>query len=81
MFSIDPIHAVTNSDEWKRFLHEFNEFAYHRGGTPLLNQSPFVENHHVQKAYGARWQQFAGWVKKEDPSGRMLNPFFATLLS
>jgi hypothetical protein len=80
-FSIDPIHAYTDRHAWDRFLQEFNEFACQRNGTPLLNQSPFVEKRHVEAAYGERWQQFADWVKRGDPSGRMLNPFFAVLLS
>jgi hypothetical protein len=81
IFSIDPIHAVTNQDAWQNFLRQFNEFAYQRNGTPLLNQSPFVERKHVEAAYGQRWTQFCGWVRSVDPDGRMLNPFFAALLS
>jgi FAD/FMN-containing dehydrogenase len=71
----------TDRHAWDRFLQEFNEFAYQRNGTPLLNQSPFVEKRHVEAAYGARWRQFADWVTREDPTGRMRNPFFAALLS
>jgi FAD/FMN-containing dehydrogenase len=80
IFSIDPIHAYSDKPAWDRFLQEFNEFAYKRGGIPLLNQSPFVEKRHVQAAYGKRWQEFSDWVKTCDPDGRMLNPFFAALL-
>jgi hypothetical protein len=47
----------------------------------LLNQSPFVERRHVEAAYGARWKEFSARVKEADPQGRMLNPFFADLLS
>ena len=81
IFSIDPIHAYTDKPAWDRFLNEFNEFAYKRNGIPLLNQSPFVERRHVEAAYGARWAEFSQWVRQEDPGGRMLNPFFAGLLS
>jgi FAD/FMN-containing dehydrogenase len=81
IFSIDPIHAYTDKPAWDRFLKEFNEFAYKRNGIPLLNQSPFVERRHVEAAYGARWHEFSKWVRQEDPGGRMLNPFFAALLS
>ena len=81
IFSIDPIHASTNNDSWHAFLREFNEFAYQHGGVPLLNQSPFVERQHVEAAYGTRWREFSNWVRKTDPAGRMLNPFFAGLLS
>jgi FAD/FMN-containing dehydrogenase len=81
VFSIDPIHAYTDKPAWDRFLQEFNEFAYKRNGIPLLNQSPFVERRHVEAAYGARWKEFSARVKEADPQRRMLNPFFAGLLS
>jgi FAD/FMN-containing dehydrogenase len=81
IFSIDPIHAYTDRPAWDRFLKEFNEFAYTRNGIPLLNQSPFVERRHVEAAYGARWSEFSQWARQQDPQARMLNAFFATLLS
>jgi len=81
IFSIDPIHAATDKPAWDRFLCEFNEFAYKRQGIPLLNQSPFVARRHVEAAYGKRWGEFSQWVRQQDPQARMLNPFFADLLS
>ena len=81
IFSIDPIHASTDNAAWFEFLKRFNDFAFERNGIPLLNQSPFVERKHVEAAYGARWKEFSNWVRAEDPHGRMLNPFFAALLS
>jgi len=81
IFSLDPIHAVTDLAAWQNFLKEFNEFAAQRNGIPLLNQSPFVESRHVEAAYGARWLTFSEWVRSMDPKGRMLNPYFAGLLS
>jgi len=81
IFSIDPIHAYADKPTWDRFLKEFNEFADKRNGIPLLNQSPFVEMRHVEAAYGARWREFSARVKAADPQRRMLNPFFADLLS
>ena len=81
IFSIDPIHASTDDAAWHHFLRRFNEFAYQRGGIPLLNQSPFVERRHVEAAYGRRWVDFSAWVRSVDPDGRMRNPFFAELLS
>ncbi|HEY1766618.1 MAG TPA: FAD-binding protein [Terracidiphilus sp.] len=81
VFSLDPIHAVTDLAPWQNFLREFNDFAYQRKGIPLLNQSPFVERKHVEQAYGQRWFDFSAWVRSVDPTGRMLNPFFAELLS
>lgn len=81
IFSIDPIHAVTDTVAWFEFLKRFNDFAFERQGIPLLNQSPFVERKHVEAAYGSRWNEFSDWVRAEDPQGRLLNPFFAALLS
>jgi hypothetical protein len=81
VFSIDPIHACTNRADWERFLQEFNVFAYERNGVPLLNQSPFVDRLQVTAAYGTRWEEFSARIKEMDPDGRMLNPFFAALLS
>jgi FAD/FMN-containing dehydrogenase len=81
VFSIDPIHAPTNLDQWHDFLKAFNDFAFQRNGVPLLNQSPFVERKHVENAFGQRWTEFSDWVREVDPQGRMLNPYFASLLS
>lgn len=81
VISIDPIHASTDEAAWHEFLRRFNDFAYERKGIPLLNQSPFVERKHVEAAYGERWSAFSEWVRSVDPDGRMLNPFFAGLLS
>ncbi len=81
VFSIDPIHASTDNTAWDAFLQAFNDFAFQRGGIPLLNQSPFVQRQHVQTAYGQRWTQFSAAVRSMDPQGRMLNPYFAALLS
>ncbi len=81
VFSIDPIHAVTDQAAWDKFLVAFNEFASQRNGIPLLNQSPFVTREQVEAAYGQRWTDFSKWVYKSDPAGRMTNPYFAALLS
>lgn len=80
IFSIDPIHASTDNDAWHYFLQQFNDFAAQRNGIPLFNQSPFVNQRHVEAAYGARWIDFAQRIRTVDPNGRMLNPFFASLL-
>ena len=81
IFSLDPIHASTDNTAWFAFLNAFNDFAYQNHGIPLLNQSPFVQQQHVAAAYGQRWVQFSAAVRAADPTGRMLNPFFAALLA
>lgn len=82
IISIDPIHAYSERDKgaWEFFLQEFNAWAHQRGGTPLLNQSPFVQKAHVVAAYGERWQRLSKWIRTVDPNGRMLNAFFKELL-
>ena len=82
VLSLDPIHSFhsDDEDEWYDFLRAFNDWAYERGGIPLLNQSPFVERRHCVAAYGDRWKQFSDWVRAVDPDRRMLNQFFADLL-
>jgi FAD/FMN-containing dehydrogenase len=79
-FSIDPIHAVTDQEQWENFLRQFNTWASERGGTPLFNQSPFITKPQVQQAFGQRWTEFSNWVRSVDPDGRMLNPFFEKFL-
>jgi len=81
IFSIDPIHAVTDQNAWDNFLQAFNEFSAQRNGIPLLNQSPFVQRKHLEAGYGQRWLDFSKWVSTMDPDGRMINPFFAELLA
>ena len=81
IFSIDPIHAPTDLTTWQAFLQAFNNFASQQNGIPLLNQSPFVTQAQVQAAYGQRWLQFSTFIRTADPNGRMLNPYFAALLS
>jgi hypothetical protein len=81
IFSIDPIHAPTDLGAWQAFLKAFNDFAAQRNGIPLLNQSPFVTQAQAAAAYGQRWQQFSNAVRSADPGARMLNPYFAALLS
>lgn len=81
IFSIDPIHAVTDQSAWDNFLVAFNDFASRRNGLPLLNQSPFVTRAQAQAAYGQRWEDFSQWVASTDPAARMQNAYFAALLS
>jgi hypothetical protein len=80
IFSIDPIHAVTDAAAWATFLMAFNDFAAQRGGKPLLNQSPFVQRAHVEAAYGQRWFDLVKWLRTMDPEQRMVNPYFAGLM-
>jgi FAD/FMN-containing dehydrogenase len=82
VISLDPIHAPgeREHDAWAAFLNSFNDWAFERGGIPLLNQSPFVKKEHVMAAYGRRWTKLAEWLREVDPTRRMVNGFFADLL-
>jgi hypothetical protein len=82
IISLDPIHAPSEKepDAWPTFLKAFNEWAYQRGGIPLLNQSPYVKKEHVAAAYGDRWKKLGDWLRVVDPERRMVNEFFAELL-
>jgi FAD/FMN-containing dehydrogenase len=82
IISLDPIHAPSDRepDAWPTFLKAFNQWAYERGGIPLLNQSPFVTKAHVVRAYGDRWKKLGDWLRTVDPDRRMVNEFFAELL-
>jgi len=82
IISLDPIHAVGETEQaaWAAFLNAFNDWAYQRGGIPLLNQSPFVKKEHVVAAYGDRWTKLGDWLHIVDPKRRMVNEFFAELL-
>ena len=82
IFSIDPIHAYTDKPAWDRFLKEFNEFALQEERHSLAQPEP------VRRAAACRGRlrgedgrTSLREVKTADPQGRMLNPFFADLLS
>jgi len=83
VISLDPIHSPGTHDKqaWESFLREFNEWSHQRGGRPLLNQSPFVTKQQVVDAYGERWTTLSEWIRTVDPDRRMVNPFFAELLT
>jgi len=77
--SIDP--ASTGGKEWEEFLHVYNDFCSGRGGSPLLNQTPFLTRAQVKKAFGERLTLFAQARAKADPQDRLLDSYFRELLS
>jgi hypothetical protein len=79
IMTIDPIS--TNNDGWKTFLTAYNGFCSDLGGIPLLNQTYGLTPAIIQKAFGARLSVIKEARKNYDPQGRLLNPYFQTLLT
>jgi hypothetical protein len=48
---------------------------------PLLNQTPGLTPAMVRRAYGDKLTTFENTRKQYDPSDRLLNDYFRTLLS
>ena len=66
---------------WEEFLLSYNAFCSERGGTPLFNQTPFLNREMARRAFGPRLQQFAARRQELDPDGRLLDQHFRELLS
>jgi hypothetical protein len=79
VMTIDPVS--TGNPGWKEFLAAYNQFCSERNGVPLLNQTFGVTPTIAQKAFGDRLGKLAGTRKSFDPSGRLLNDYFRSLLS
>ncbi|MGB8436132.1 MAG: hypothetical protein WCE38_17915, partial [Burkholderiales bacterium] len=81
VWTLDPICPV-NEVGWQPFLAKFNEFCSEKGGVPLLNQTPYLERKHVVRAFGADLlAEFDAMRRQFDPTNRMLNDYFAKLLT
>jgi FAD/FMN-containing dehydrogenase len=78
VMTIDPVS--TGNPGWHDFLIAYNQFCSDHGGTPLLNQTPFLTREQVGKALGDRWKKFAAARKTYDPENRLLNSYFSDLL-
>ena len=80
VWTLDPI-AAEGEPGWEKFAKAFNDRCSQWGGTPLFNQTPFLERRHVVKAFGDRLATFEATRRRFDPGGRMLNEYFAKLLT
>ncbi|MEO8662753.1 MAG: D-arabinono-1,4-lactone oxidase, partial [Bryobacteraceae bacterium] len=78
VMTIDPVS--TANPGWKPFLLAYNQFCFEQGGLPLLNQTPQLTQAQIAQPLGDRWTKFAEVRQSFDPSGRLLNPYFRTLL-
>ncbi|HEY4354263.1 MAG TPA: FAD-dependent oxidoreductase [Acidobacteriaceae bacterium] len=79
VMTLDPVS--TANPGWDEFLIAYNQFCSDRNGVPLLNQTPDLTAPIVQKAYEGRLQILADLRKQYDPTDRMLNDYFRTLLA
>jgi FAD/FMN-containing dehydrogenase len=79
VMTIDPVS--TANPGWTDFLDAYNQWCTDRNGVPLLNQTPALTPAIVQKAFGDRLTTLAAAAKQYDPNGRLVNPYFKTLLS
>ena len=77
--TIDPVS--TGDPGWEEFLTAYNEFCSRHGGVPLFNQTFGLTRPQVEKAFGHRIDRFRGYRERFDPSGRLLNRYFAELLA
>jgi FAD/FMN-containing dehydrogenase len=79
VMTIDPVS--TGNPGWKAFLEAYNQFCSERGGQPLLNQTFGVTREIASRAYGDRLQVFEEARRGYDPGNRLLNDYFAGLLT
>jgi hypothetical protein len=79
VFTLDPVS--TANPGWKEFLGVYNQFCSDNGGLPLLNQTFGVTSAIANKAFGSRLQTMELARKQYDPSNRLLNQYFQSILS
>jgi FAD/FMN-containing dehydrogenase len=79
VMTLDPVS--TANPGWDEFLVAYNQFCSDRNGRPLLNQTPHLTAAMLRKAYGDKLTLLENTRKQYDPSDRLLNDYFRTLLS
>ncbi|MBX2868853.1 MAG: SDR family NAD(P)-dependent oxidoreductase [Acidiferrobacterales bacterium] len=79
VMTLDPVH--TGGPGWDDFLHAYNQFCSDHHGVPLFNQSKWLTQNQVEKAFGSRVSDFWQVRSELDPKGRFLNQYFSNLLS
>jgi FAD/FMN-containing dehydrogenase len=79
MMTIDPVS--TGDPGWEEFLASYNDFCSTHDGVPLFNQTFGLTRAQVEKAFGDRIVQFRTYREHFDPTGRLLNQYFADLLT
>ncbi|MGH9144587.1 MAG: FAD-linked oxidase, partial [Vicinamibacterales bacterium] len=79
VMTIDPVS--TANPGWPEFLDAYNRFCDERDGYPLLNQTPHLTAAIMKRAYGQRLTRLADTRRRYDPTDRLLNPYFRSLLA
>jgi FAD binding domain/D-arabinono-1,4-lactone oxidase len=79
VMTFDPVS--TGNPGWEEFLAAYNDFCSRHGGSPLFNQTGWLTREQIEKAFGERLKQFAGYRQRFDPNDRLLNEYFRKLLA
>jgi FAD/FMN-containing dehydrogenase len=79
VMTIDPVS--TANPGWDEFIDAYNQFCSDRNGRPLPNQTPGLTAAMLRKAYGDKLTLLENTRKQYDPTDRLLNDYFRTLLS
>ncbi len=79
VMTLDPVS--TANPGWDEFIGAYNEFCIARNGRPLPNQTPGLTAAMLRNAYGDKLTLLESTRKQYDPSDRLLNDYFRTLLS
>lgn len=78
VMTIDPVS--TGDPGWEEFLLAYNRFCSERDGVPLFNQTWGLTRAQVERAFGERLELVRSYRKRFDPTGRLLNRYFAELI-
>jgi FAD/FMN-containing dehydrogenase len=79
VITFDPVS--TGNFGWETFLREYNALCSELGGTPLFNQTNLLTRSQVVRAFGDRLERFEQHRQRFDPGNRLLNNYFAELLT
>ena len=80
IFTCDGINTNPHDPRWIEFNKRYNDFAADYGGRPLFTQTKYLTRAVVYRSLGAAWEQFVAARAAQDPQGRLLNEYFASLL-
>lgn len=78
-WSLDVVS--TGDAGWDRFVWSYNRFCSENAGKPLFNQTRSITPEQVRRAFGPLLDRFEAARRDADPRGRLLNRYFAWLLS
>jgi FAD/FMN-containing dehydrogenase len=79
VMTLDPVS--TGQAGWDEFLVAYNDFCSDAGGIPLFNQTKHITPAQAYRAFGNRLATFDVYRRRYDPTDRLLNEYFRTVLS